>query len=160
MTPVGASSAVLLRYWGPVLLWMLVISAFSSDPFSAQNTHRYIDPLLRYLFPDLDAAGFHLAHFWIRKAAHFVEFFVLGLLAFVAFRRGRSPRWRLEWAAKTMALVVACALADELHQAFVPTRGPSLFDSAVDSLGGIASQLVLYAWYAFMRRPHEGERPA
>ena len=155
--PESPSFAVLLRYWGPVLAWIAVITTLSGDPFSANNTHRFIDPVLRYLFPDIGAEGFRTAHFFIRKAAHFVEFFVLGLLVFVAWRRGRAPQWRLRWALQTMALVTVCALADEARQAFVPTRGPSLFDSAIDSLGGLASQLVLFAWYGVIRRQLPGE---
>lgn len=155
--PGSPSFAVLLRYWVPVFAWMAVIATLSGDPFSASNTHRFIDPVLRYLFPDISAEGFRTAHFLIRKAAHFVEFFVLGLLVFSAWRRGRMPRWRLRWALQTMALVVVCALADEARQSFVPTRGPSLVDSAIDSLGGLASQLVLFAWYGVIRRQLPGE---
>jgi len=154
------TSAAVLRYWGPVLLWMAVISTLSGDPFSAQNTHNFIDPILRYLFPDISAAGFRSAHFFIRKGAHFTEFFVLGVLTFLAWRRGRQPSWRLRWAVQTMALVVVCALADEGRQAFVPTRGPSLYDSLIDSLGGLASQIVLFAWFRLIRGQPLGEDPA
>lgn len=154
------TGAVLVQYWAPVFLWMLVISTLSGDPFSARNTHHFIDPVLRYLFPELTPQGFLRAHAWIRKAAHFVEFFILGWLAFIAFRRGRQPAWRLSWAASTMALVVTCALLDELHQMFVPSRGPSLVDSAVDSLGGLTSQLALFVWYRIVRRTSVDEPPA
>lgn len=150
----------LARYWAPVFVWMLVISTLSGDPFSARNTHNFIDPLLRYFFPGLTPQGFLRAHAWIRKAAHFGEFFVLGWLAFIAFRRGRLPSWRLAWAASTMALVITCALLDELHQMFVPSRGPSLVDSAVDSFGGLASQVVLFLWYRMGGRAALDEPPA
>ncbi len=146
------SLPVFFRYWAPVVIWILVISTMSGDPFSAQNTHRFIDPFLRYLFPAITPEEFRLAHFWIRKAAHFGEFFVLGGLAFVAWRRGRRPSWRPRWALQALALVVLCALGDELHQAFVPTRGPSLIDSGIDSLGGLASQVAIFVWYRVSRR--------
>jgi len=146
-----ATLAELLRYWGPVAVWALVISTLSGDPFSAENTHRYIDPWIRWVFPDITREGFREVHWWIRKSAHFVEFFILGWLAFVAWRRGRRPRWRLRWALQAMAVVVVCALLDELRQSFVPTRGASLADAGIDSLGGLASQVVLFAWYCIIR---------
>lgn len=163
MNSVGAARlpamAILLRYWGPVVAWALVISTMSGDPFSAQNTHRFIDPWLRYFMPDLTPEGFRAAHWWIRKTAHFVEFFILGWLAFFAWRRGRSPAWRLRWAVSAVLFVVVCALLDEFRQSFVPSRGASLYDSGIDTLGGIASQLFLYAWYRFIRRTPSHDTP-
>lgn len=135
----------LLRYWGVVVLWMACISAMSTDPFSAQNTHRYIDPVLRWLFPDLTPSGFVMAHTIIRKTAHFVEFFVLGALVFWASRRGRQQRWHWSWSTQALALSAAWALLDELHQSFVLSRTASLWDSAIDTFGAAASQALIYA---------------
>jgi VanZ family protein len=136
------------RYWGVVIAWMLCISTLSTDPFSAANTHRYLDPILRYFIPDLTAEQFQLAHWGIRKTAHFVEFFILGLLAYWAFRRGRTPRWRLRWMMQALAFAALYSLLDEAHQAFVPSRSPSLVDSGIDSLGAAISQAVIYGRYA------------
>lgn len=123
--------------------WLLVISSLSTDPFSAQNTHRYIDPVLRWLFPNLSPAGFVTAHTLIRKSAHFTEFFILGLLVFWASRQGEATRWRWRWSLQAVGLSAAWALIDELHQSFVLTRTASLADSAIDTLGAIASQIFL-----------------
>ncbi len=134
----------ILGYWGVVAMWMLVISLLSGEPFSAENTNRYLDPMLRFFFPHLTAAQFTLAHSVIRKSAHFTEFFILGSLAFWAARRGRAPRWRLGWMLQAIGLAVAYSLLDELHQAFVPNRTASLSDSAIDSCGAIISQAFIY----------------
>lgn len=146
----GAREA--LRYWTPAAGWMLVISTLSGDPFSASNTGRYIDPLLRYLFPGLTPAGFVLAHSIIRKTAHFTEFFILGLLLFSAFRRGRSPWWRLSWSVSATALAASFALLDELHQHWVPTRTGSILDSLIDTSGALTAQLVLYLVFTVRSR--------
>ncbi len=134
----------LLRYWGFVVLWMVFISTLSGEGFSAANTHRYVDPLLRYFFPNLTPAGFVLAHGLIRKAAHLTEFFILGLLAFWAARRGRSSRWRWQWAVQALLLGAVYALADETHQMFVPNRTGSYLDSLIDCGGVLASQAWIY----------------
>jgi VanZ family protein len=141
-----------IGYWGVVAAWMAVISVLSSEPFSASNTHRYIDPLLRFLFPNLRPADFVFAHTVIRKTAHFSEFFVLGSLLYWACRRGRFPRWRVPWMLQALVVAVAYSLVDELHQAFIPNRTPSLADSGVDSLGAGASQLFIYLRHVALSR--------
>ncbi len=140
------------RYWGTVALWMLFISLLSTDPFSASNTNRYIDPVLRFLFPGITGPGFTIAHTVVRKTAHFSEFFVLGALLFWALRRGREPRWRLSWALQAAAFAGGYALLDEFHQLFVPSRTSSVFDSGIDLGGAVISQLVIYLRGRWARR--------
>ena len=142
----------LALYWGVVLTWMVVISLLSTEPFSAENTGRYIDPLLRHFFPHITAAEFVFWHMVIRKSAHFTEFFILGSLVYWALRRGRSPAWRASWMLQAMGMVVLYSLADEAHKAFVPNRTPSLFDSGIDSLGAAVSQTFIYLRYALLTR--------
>lgn len=138
------SRVELLRYWLPVAGWMLCISMFSGDPFSAANTHHYIDPILNFFFPELSPAGFALAHTIVRKLAHFTEFFILGWLSYGALRRNRRPAWQLGLALRAALLAAAFSLVDELHQAFVPSRTPSILDSAIDASGAATAQLVRY----------------
>lgn len=139
-------------YWGVVIGWMVVISLLSTEPFSAANTNRYLDPLLRYLFPHITAAEFAFWHYIVRKSAHFAEFFVLGCLAYWASRRGRWPRWRVSWMMQALGLAVLYSLVDEAHQAFVPNRTPSLYDSGIDSLGAVASQTIIYVRHFLLAR--------
>jgi len=139
-------------YWGVVIGWMAVISLFSTEPFSASNTSRYLDPILRYFLPHISATQFMFWHYVIRKSAHFIEFFVLGALAYWASRRGRSPRWRAVWMLQALGLAVLYSLVDEAHQAFVPSRTSSLYDSGIDSLGAAASQTIIYMRHVLFAR--------
>jgi VanZ family protein len=148
----GSTLPQVLAYWGVVLAWMAVISSLSTEPFSAANTNRYLDPILRFCFPHLSAAGFVLAHTIIRKTAHLTEFFVLGSVTFWASRRGRSLRWRAAWMWQALLLAVVYSLLDEAHQAFVPNRTPSLRDSAIDSFGAVASQIIIYVRHVVLHR--------
>ena len=132
---------------------MGVISILSGDAFSASNTSRYIDPLLRWLFPHLSVAQLFFLHAVVRKSAHAAEFFVLGLLLFWAARRGRASRWQLRWTVQSLVIAGVYALLDEVHQAFVPTRTPSLVDSGIDFVGAVGSQVVLYLRHVLTRRP-------
>jgi VanZ family protein len=150
--PPTKAALPIIGYWGVVLGWMAVISLMSTEPFSASNTNRYIDPLLRFFFPSLRRADFVFAHTVIRKTAHFVEFFILGSLLYWACRRGRWPAWRASWMAQALVVAVLYSLIDEFHQAFVPNRTPSLFDSGVDSLGVVVSQAYIYLRHVMLRR--------
>lgn len=151
--PAPATSPLhIVGYWGVVIAWMAVISLMSTDPFSASNTNRYIDPVLRFFFPTLRPADFVFAHTVVRKTAHFTEFFILGTLLYWACRRGRFPRWRALWMLQALAVAVVYSLADELHQALVPSRTPSLADSGVDSLGAAVSQVLIYLRHIVLSR--------
>jgi len=142
----------LFAYWGTVIAWMSVISSLSTDAFSAENTGRYLDPLLRYFFHHLTASQFAVAHYMIRKSAHFSEFFVLGCLLYWALRRGRQPRWRVAWLAQALLLAALYSLVDEAHQAFVPSRTSSLTDCLIDSLGALTSQILISFRYLVLAR--------
>ncbi len=142
----------LVWYWGIVVAWMVVISTLSADPFSASNTHRYIDPVLRFFFPGLSFSELMWAHSVVRKTAHFVEFAVLGFLVFWASRRGRQPRWRGRWMIQALAVAAGYALLDEFHQRFVASRTASLADSGIDFLGAACSQAAVYLRCRWMTR--------
>jgi len=94
-----------LRLWAPIVLWAAVIFAFSS-------------------VPDL-GTGLGTWDLVLRKLAHAAEFAVLGALLLRALAA--------EWAA--LALGIAYAASDELHQVFVPGRRGSLLDVLIDAVG-------------------------
>jgi VanZ family protein len=77
---------------------------------------------------------------YIRKAAHFTEFFALGVslrLWFAALgkpRRALLPAW---------LLATLYAATDELHQMFVDGRGPALLDVGIDSLGALCGAALV-----------------
>ena len=98
--------------WLPVVAWATVIFAFSS--ISSLGT------------------GLGAWDVLLRKAAHLVEFAVLGAL----LARALSP--------SVPAVVLGCmyAATDELHQTFVPGRVGAPLDWALDSVGVVAGVLL------------------
>ncbi len=133
----------LIQYWLPVILWMAFIFWMSTGTFSLENTSLIIGPLLRFLFPSLSPQDLDLIHGLIRKAGHAVEYLILGLFLFRAFRGGASQAWRLRWSIYSFIWVVAYAASDEFHQSLVAERTASLIDVGIDSAGGILSQIII-----------------
>jgi VanZ family protein len=145
-----------LRRYGPVVAWVGVIFFFSTSGFSAPNTSRIVRPLLLWLFPDMDEPTLAAAHGFVRKAAHFIEYAVLALLAARAFLTSSRAGLRRRWPAAAFALVAACSVLDEFHQSLLAARTGTVYDSLLDMSGGAAALALLAAW---RRAPGEGRRP-
>ncbi len=120
--------------WLPVLTWATVIFVLSTSYFSAENTSKIIDPILRFLMPWASAATISLGHSFVRKSAHFTNYAILFWLLASGPMRGR-PYFAL-------GLCVLYAFLDEGHQIFVPDRTPSLYDVALDSTGALFSRFL------------------
>jgi len=132
-----------LRPWLPAIVWAGVIWVLSTQEFSSAATSRFIRPLLEWFFPQASAETLETLHYAIRKAAHFAEYFVFSLLVLRGIRSERAG-WKLTWALATVAIAASYAALDEVHQAFVPERTGSPWDSLLDSSGAVVAQLL--AW--------------
>jgi VanZ family protein len=153
-----ASQSLRQRLWRylPLILWMGFIFYASTNEFSASNTSRIIRPLLLWLFPNISEERIALAHFLTRKAAHFTEYAILGLLAARAFSSSSHRLLGRYWFQLGTMLIVVYALTDEYHQTFVPSRTGSIYDSAVDTAGGLCA---LLAFLYLRRRWNNGSNP-
>ena len=130
-----------LRQLWPALVWAAFIFLFSTKYFSASGTASIIIPILHRLFPAASHHTLMTAHYWIRKSAHVVEFFIFSLLLLRAIRGDRQGL-TLRWALIVIGIAAAYAISDELHQWFVPGRGPSVSDVLLDTSGAAAAQLL------------------
>lgn len=102
----------LLTVWLPVVVWAAVIFTFSSIPSLSSGLGTW-DTILR-------------------KGAHVTEFAVLGGLLYRALARE----------AHALAVGIAYAATDELHQFFVRGRHASPVDVAIDAVGVAAGMLI------------------
>jgi VanZ family protein len=123
-----------LADWLPSILWMVALFALSTTYFSAANTSRLIEPILRWIFPTASLATISLIHNLIRKAAHFTDYAILFWLLM------RGPLEKRPYTA--LACCVIYALLDEGHQIFAVGRGSSLYDVALDSSGALFSHFL------------------
>lgn len=137
-----------VKYYLPLIAWLAFISFASSDSFNAGNTSRIIGPLILWLFPNTSPETLEVIHHITRKLAHFTEYAILGFLAARAFRNKRRWFWIC------LALVAVNALLDEYHQTFVPSRTPSIYDSMIDTAGGLTALLIVWKRTAANTREH------
>lgn len=80
----------------------------------------------------------------IRRIAHTVEFFFVGLfasLAVVCLDKRVSPT-RL-WRVSVLAFCVVCSVGDQVHKIFVPGRHFDVVDLGFDAAGYIAAMLLV-----------------
>jgi VanZ family protein len=102
----------LFTVWLPVVAWAAVIFTLSSIPSLSTGLGTW-DTILR-------------------KGAHLAEYAVLGGLLYRAL--GREPL--------ALAVGIAYAASDELHQYFVRGRHASPVDVAIDAVGVAAGMLI------------------
>lgn len=137
--------------WLPAILWSAVIFFASTDTFSAYHTGMFFDPVIRWLFPFLTDDGVDRIHFFIRKSAHFTEYFIFFLLLYRGIRKGRIG-WHWSWAFAAWFIAAAYACLDEIHQSFVASRTASPWDSLLDSTGALVALFVLFLFYRLFRQ--------
>ena len=117
---------------------MTVVLSASSAEFSAANTGSLIQSILGWLLPGLHPHHVDVIHGVTRKLAHFTEYAILGALWFRGLARSGVARPPVAtWLA--LVLSVACAVVDEIHQSFIPSRTGSARDVLLDSVGALAA---------------------
>lgn len=127
-------------YLGPIL-WMVIISLFSTDAGSMAHTNALLAPVVKFFAPEISRRNLVITLITIRKIAHVVEYAILSLLWFYALKQGK-PGWSWRAAFRALAICVVYASLDELHQTFVLTRTASLQDVGIDSFGAILGQAI------------------
>jgi VanZ family protein len=122
----------------PVLIWMTLIFAGSSDVLSAEHTSRFLVPFLMWLNPSISFDTIEVIHLLFRKAGHVTEYAVLAALLWRALRGSFNALSRRTISIYTFVV----AASDEFHQSYVPTRTSTFHDVIIDCLGIILAIAV------------------
>lgn len=123
-----------------------MIFAFSSESGSdssstSQMVVKMIYDFLRIFIKNIDYSKFYnLAITPVRKLAHFSEFGLLGVMAYLNVKEYIKNNW-IKYAFIFCAIY---ALSDEIHQLFVANRNCSLIDVTIDSLGSLCGILIIH----------------
>ena len=139
------------------ILWVGVIFLFSSQSFSESDSlsGSVASFLSGILVPDFSSLGPSTQAEWldsinnlVRKASHFLEFALLGVLTYLAIlklsggRRRKKPVTKLGLGMISFYICVALSALDELHQSFSTGRTPSTGDMLIDCAGVILGIVV------------------
>jgi len=139
---------LIIEYWTPLVLWLVLIFFFSTDAFSAGETSKIIVPILEFFFPHLSPAQLDLWHGVIRKSCHIAEYFVLAVLTYRSLKHEQPDL--VQAMLRTIMFVVFAAMLDELHQRFTASRTASPIDVGYDCLGAV--------WALWLITTHETRR--
>jgi VanZ family protein len=151
-----------LRNWWPVVFWLGVIRAESTDTASASNTSALLYNVIAMVAPRVEHSFVDRLNEVLRKAGHFVGYGILGALVFVALRKTNRDRlravlnrawgiylrdfWRLEWAILGVLVAMITGSFDEIHQSFIPSRTGRWQDVVLDTCGAIVVQFLIYLY--------------
>ncbi|GAA0176788.1 VanZ family protein [Clostridium sediminicola] len=128
--------------WLMVILWMALIFTFSHQPGNISDKN---SKLVIYLFDmlglDLNGLLGEVSNFIVRKLAHFTEYFILYMFL---IRAMNYKNFKIENIFIAVIYVFLYAASDEIHQAFVPNRGPAIRDVIIDTSGAIFAMIIYY----------------
>lgn len=122
------------------IVWIIVIFSFSlqSGEESGELSGGIVAWIVGLFFPE-DFTHIELVHFLVRKAAHFTEYFILGVLLSLTVREAKWKKVLLvPWVLGT--LVASC---DETIQLFSDGRAGQVTDVMLDSSGVFTGCMIL-----------------
>jgi len=134
--------------WTAVILWMAFIFTLSSQVAQESNqlSTGITEVVVKTVKKVAPKAEFDMETFnhIVRKNAHFFAYLVLGILVTNALNQSSVVGVRCVIMA--LLICVLFAISDEVHQFFVPGRGPGVKDVFIDSAGagfGIGVYLIV-----------------
>jgi VanZ family protein len=137
--------------WAPVVVAVAVITAESTDTFSAQHTSSWLRPLFERVLGAFTDSSWDSFHHYLRKTGHFVGYGTVGFTFLRAWlhtlaRHGRATlvSWRLEASILAIFSTAVVASCDEFHQSFIPSRTGTPQDVLLDTCGATAMCLLVW----------------
>ncbi len=171
----GPSPRSLFRNWWPVVFWLGVIRAESTDAASAANTGDLLHSVIAVVAPHVKPEFVDDLNAALRKTGHFLGYAILSALILLALRNTNRDRlrnllrrpwgtrlhdyWRGEWALLGIVLTGFTAALDEFHQTFIPSRTGRWQDVVLDTSGAIAVQALIYLLAAHLARKRSTMEP-
>lgn len=123
-----------------LFFWMLVIFYLSSEGHDASSgrSNEIVDAVKQVAV----TVPTDLLSFIVRKSAHTVAYFVLGMLALLVAKSYKTSLWK----AAALSIEFACiyAISDEFHQSFVPGRTAMGTDVLIDTTAASLGVTILY----------------
>lgn len=148
-----------------LVLWMSLIFVMSAQyaDKSSDLSDGLVSKVIEVIYPNFERltvtqqSGItHISTFIVRKAAHFFEYFVLGVFGILTANTFN----KYKFCTRVISAALFCvlyAVSDEIHQSFVPGRACRFTDVLIDS-SGILTAIVIIS--LIMCNKKLGERSA
>ena len=142
-----------------------MIFVMSSQPAvqSSKTSGRFVLKFIDIFYRDFDSLStakqtsiIDNVSFLIRKTAHFLEYFILGLLSFLVTVTYKNTRL-FSNAFVAMSFCAIYAVSDEIHQYFVPGRACRFLDVCIDCAGSICAIVLTAFIISVCKRYNLGE---
>lgn len=127
-------------------VWAGVIIRLSTEGFGSASSRVMAAGILSLLHIRLSVDTFLMLHAISRKLAHLLEYGIFCFLIYRSFGNQDRVCWRPQLAMWAIVASAVYSLTDEFHQLFVPGRGASLIDCAIDTLGAAIAIFLIYAY--------------
>lgn len=102
----------------------------------------------------------HALHYFVRKAAHMTEYFLLTFSVHLPLKVYLAKRIKFP---KRILLgffiTVLFAALDEFHQTFVPGRSGNFTDVCIDSIGILVATLLLFFVHFLLQHKQQNKKP-
>ena len=131
-----------------LIIWMSFIFVMSS--FDAEDSGNQSGMIVSLLTRFINIGNLNFLSVFIRKLAHFTEYFVLGLLSLNCIKDYSLKREILY----SIIFTIVYAITDEFHQTFVPGRAGLFTDVLIDSFGAIVG-IIIYKKIKLKRFSYE-----
>lgn len=124
-----------------LFIWMLVIFMFSSQNGTNSQktsdviTDKVVSTIEHVKKEKLDKNDTSLI---VRKLAHFIEYFILGILAYLTISNYNIKNPLI----CSILICIMYASLDEAHQIFSIGRSPKILDVIIDSCGSVLAILI------------------
>lgn len=127
-----------IAIWIITILWMGVIFYFSNQPaeISKEESGKVLAKMNLISEDDIGIVGdsrISMLQRFIRKTAHVTVFFILGTLITLSLYNTTLSNSGTYITAYILGTLYG--ISDEVHQIFIPGRGPGLRDVFIDSMG-------------------------
>ncbi|MEA1975746.1 MAG: VanZ family protein [Bacillota bacterium] len=134
---ISADKKILIS-WIMVMLWMALIFNLSAQVREESNQlSTGITVIIEKIIEKVNLFDIKFdiktINHIVRKNAHFFIYLILGILVMNAIRKSKYL---------ALSICIFYAMSDELHQAFVPGRGPGIKDVLIDSAGAYIGVLI------------------
>jgi len=139
------------------VIWLGVIFYNGTRPGeSSQKTSREVikvaSEVMRIPQASIDkpGIGFSDINYYVRKNAHFIQYFILGIFLCSALREFKL--YKTSEIFLLLFLLLLFPVIDEFIQKFIPGRTSLIFDVVIDFSGGVLAMLIYTIGHKFHKK--------